>query len=233
MRTWMKSMAAAITLAGAALAVQQAQAGCGVPDAGNMKPTAYFDDGRAGFLKAQYEGGGPFTTSAIAGLWQVSFISDGRNPGPGPGALADSGFAVWHDDGTEIMNSGRAPVSGSFCMGVWKQTGPYKYQVNHWALGWIPGYVPNATGSWTAPNPANDQSVVGGVDGAFAYVGPTNIQEWVTLSRDHKTFTGTFKITVYQRKGPPATTPVYEYDPASTPLQVITGTLTGTRVTVD
>ena len=38
-----------------------------------------------------------------------------------PGA----GFVTWHNDGTELTNSGREPLTGSFC-------------INHYALSWDP-----------------------------------------------------------------------------------------------
>jgi hypothetical protein len=52
----------------------------------------------------------------------------------------DAGYEHWHSDGTEIYNSGsRAPDTGSFCMGVWQQVGPYHYKLNHRAIGWVSG----------------------------------------------------------------------------------------------
>src|SRR5215471_14348457 len=44
----------------------------------------------------------------IAGFWKVKFVSQGT-PGIPDGAVLDNGFAQWHDDGTEIMNSSRVP----------------------------------------------------------------------------------------------------------------------------
>lgn len=237
MNTWMKSMAAAIALTGLAFSVQQAQAGCGVPDAKGMKPTGWFDDGRAGFVKTQFESGGsllrtglfgPFNASGITGLWQFEFTVTSASSKilpasalPPIGALADSGFVQWHDDGTEIMNSGRAPASGSFCLGVWKQTGVYTYELNHWALSWIPGYSPGATTSWS--------QTPDGTDGALAFAGPTNIQETVTLSReDAKSYTGQFTLTQYN----PASDPhAPTFDTSGGVLLVIKGTISATRVT--
>src|SRR5262245_20249003 len=37
----------------------------------------------------------------IVGLWKVEFVLDGT--------VFDNGFAQWHSDGTEIMNSSRDP----------------------------------------------------------------------------------------------------------------------------
>ena len=226
MKVWIKSMTAVILIVGLAFGARQASAGCGIADRGSMRPMAYLhDDGSGGLLKTDYVPGaglfrasfGPFRAFAITGLWKFTFTSDGTHPGPGPGASVDAGFVTWHDDGTEIMNSGRAPVSGSFCMGVWKQVGPRTYKLNHWALSWIPLYVPGPTTSW-------DQ--VGGTNSAFAPAGPTNIQETVTLSSDGNHYTGTFTITNYVYDGQSVTD---ANTSAGSPM-VISGTVAATRI---
>ena len=66
---------------------------------------------------------------AIVGLWKFAFTA--TTPFSGP---FDAGYVQWHSDGTELMNSGRAPTTGSFCMGVWKQTGRSTYKLNHFAF---------------------------------------------------------------------------------------------------
>ena len=83
--------------------------------------------------------------------------------------------ATWHADGTEIMNSGRAPMTGSFCMGAWKQTGDRSFKLNHIALSW------DSSGT--------------------TFVGPANIREHVTVSHDGNTYTGTFSLTQYDTNG--------------------------------
>jgi hypothetical protein len=110
------------------------------------------------------------TGSQIVGLWYVNFtLPDGVTQ-------VDWGYAQWHSDGTEIMNSGgRPPVSGNFCMGVWKRTGSRSYKLNHIGLSW------NGTGT--------------------AYVGPASIQEQVTLDHAGNTFSGTFTIVQYATDG--------------------------------
>jgi hypothetical protein len=80
----------------------------------------------------------------------------------------------WHADGTEIMNSSRPPVTGSFCLGVWKKIGPRKYKLNHFAKSF---------------------------DGSSNPVGPTNIQEIVVLSPSGKTFEGAFTVDDYDTSG--------------------------------
>jgi hypothetical protein len=226
MKIWIKSMATVTLFMGLALAARQANAGCGVSNPGAMRPTVFLNDGNSGgLLKTDYVVGaglfrasfGPFRTSAITGLWKFTFTSDGTHPGPPAGAPVDAGFVTWHDDGTEIMNSGRSPASGSFCMGVWKQVGPKTYTLNHWALSWIPEYIPGVTQSW---------GEVGGPDSAFQPAGPGNIQELITLSRDGNTYTGKFTITSYVYDGKSVTDANSDMGPPT----LITGTVAATRI---
>jgi hypothetical protein len=108
----------------------------------------------------------------IVGLWKVIFTSEGTDGIP-DGTVIDSAFAQWHSDGTEIMNSSRSPVTQSFCLGVWKETGESTYKLNHFAISW---------------------------DQKGNLVGPANIREEVTLEgREH--FTGTFTIDQYDQAG--------------------------------
>jgi len=53
---------------------------------------------------------------AIVGFWKVTFVAQG-NPGIPDGAVIDFGYAQWHGDGTEILNSSRPPATGNFCLG--------------------------------------------------------------------------------------------------------------------
>src|SRR5436190_19053471 len=73
--------------------------------------------------------------ASIVGLWQITFTSK-DTPGIPDGTVIDAGYATWHADGTEIMNSGRPPITSSFCMGVWKQVGRSTFRLNHVALSW-------------------------------------------------------------------------------------------------
>lgn len=110
----------------------------------------------------------------IVGLWKIQFILPGAGP-MGEDVVIDDGYATWHGDGTELMNSSRPPVTGSFCMGVWKQTGRRTFSLNHWALSW-------------------------GADGT-TFVGPANITEVVTVLNDGDSYKGTFQITQYDKSG--------------------------------
>jgi hypothetical protein len=103
----------------------------------------------------------------IVGLWKIKFVSKGTTGIP-DGAVIDDGYATWHSDGTEIMNSGRPPITGNFCMGVWRRTRAGTYKLNHFALSWTP-------------------------DGA-SLIGPANIREEVALDLSGNSYTGTFTI---------------------------------------
>jgi len=112
--------------------------------------------------------------AAIVGMWKVQFVSEGTNGIP-DGTMIDSAYAQWHTDGTEIMNSGRPPITSSFCLGVWKKTGESTYKLNHFALSWDP------TGT--------------------VFVGPANIRENVTLNAQGNSFSGTFTIDQFDTNG--------------------------------
>jgi hypothetical protein len=111
----------------------------------------------------------------IVGLWKVKFTSKGNTAiGIPDGAPIDEGYATWHGDGTEIMNSGRAPITGNFCMGVWKKTGRSSYKLNHFGLSWDP------TGT--------------------TLIGPANIKEEVVLDSENS-YSGTFTIDQFDTDG--------------------------------
>jgi len=109
------------------------------------------------------------------GMWNVQFVAKGdagHNPPIPDGALVDFGYVQWHSDGTEIMNSGtHAPASQNFCLGVWGRTGPFAYEVNHFALSYDP-----ASGALAAK---------------------VNIREQITLDPKGNSYSGTFAIDVY------------------------------------
>jgi hypothetical protein len=109
----------------------------------------------------------------IVGFWRAKFISEGSSGIP-DGTLVDNPFVEWHSDGTEMMNSTRAPVTQSFCMGVWQKTGKSSYELNHFALGF---------------------------DTSNNFVGPVQIQEDVTLDKKADQYTGTFKTVQYDPSG--------------------------------
>ncbi|HTV49796.1 MAG TPA: hypothetical protein VME21_01340 [Steroidobacteraceae bacterium] len=229
MKVSIRSMMALAALSGLALLGERAMAGCGPewPAAAGMKPMVYRNDAAGALLRTSY---GPFNIAAITGLWKFTFTAEGDvGSGAPPNALpftngtpVDAGFVTWHDDGTELMNSGRTPASGSFCMGIWKQTGRSTYKLNHWALSWIPDYHPGATDSWS--------QIPGGIDEMFKAFGPTNIEETITLSDHADEYSGTFRLTQYVNDG--TKNPIFDTSGAPVAF-VIVGTVSATRVKVD
>ena len=114
-------------------------------------------------------------SSAIVGFWHVKFVSEG-SAGIPDGTEVDAGYAQWHRDGTEIMNSGgRSPITNAFCLGVWKSTGRREFQLNHFAAAYDP------TGAHL--------------------IGPANIRETVTVAPEGMSFAGTFTIDQYNEAG--------------------------------
>jgi len=142
----------------------------------------------------------------IAGLYEVTMTAEGNGPmGVPDDAPIDHAYVSWHADGTEIMNSGRPAGDANFCMGTWAQTGARTYTLNHFMLSWA--QTLDADGVH--------------IDNTF--VGPANIQETVTLSRDGGSYTGTFVLTQYDTN----------YNiilPGGIPIK---GTVKGTRKTID
>ena len=135
-----------------------------------------------------WDGGGPFATASIlrvssqpgagagiVGFWKVKFVAEG-NVGIPDGTVIDNGFAQWHSDGTEMMNSSKPPATGNFCMGVYQKSGPSSYQLNHFALGF---------------------------DASSNFIGPAQIQESVTVNKKNNQYTGTFTIDQYDPMGNP------------------------------
>lgn len=106
----------------------------------------------------------------IVGMWKFSFISKGSKGIP-DGTILDAGYTTWHNDGTELMNSSRPPMSEAFCMGVWRALGRTTFRLNHIAMSWTP-------------------------DGQ-TYIGPTNIREQVTTDRWGNSYSGTFTLDQY------------------------------------
>jgi hypothetical protein len=115
--------------------------------------------------------------AGIVGMWHVTFTAKTMNGARIPATVVDDALVVWHSDHTEIMNSGRPPQDGDFCMGVWEQVGRTEYTLNHYTWG----------GNDAAPNaPAG---TVGPPSAA-----PTHITEEVILSRDGNHFSGAFTL---------------------------------------
>jgi len=167
---------------------------------------AVYRPGTGQFVRVDYETSAPNTS--IVGMWNVTFVSDGVPPNPVPaGVTTDFGTVQWHDDGTEFMISGgRPPSTGDVCMGVWSQIGPLTYKLKHIALAWVSSDTPPSMGG-PGPSPAQ-------------FLGPAIIQEVVTLNKSRNTYQGHFTVDQYNADG-------------SVVLVHVSGTVTGTRVTVN
>ena len=152
--------------------VSQASAQCGSVLSSNVESIQPQLEGQPQFVPASFLERGS-QNDQIVGFWRAKFISEGSSSIP-DGTLVDNPFVEWHSDGTEIMNSTRAPVTQSFCMGVWQKTGKSSYELNHFALGF---------------------------DTSNNFVGPAQIQEDVTLDKKADQYTGTFKIDQYDPSG--------------------------------
>src|ERR1700729_1035995 len=163
MKTISKMLGAALgfVLMGALLTAMAA-AQCGTPTAKLHKRAWRVGDPTAPLTQAAD------TVEPIVGMWHVMFTAEGNGEGPPNGTPIDNALIVWHSDGTEIMNSGRPPQDGNFCMGIWRKVGPNQYRVNHFA--WAGNDTTNAG------NP----------------VGPTRLVEAVTVSADGNSLSGTF-----------------------------------------
>lgn len=112
------------------------------------------------------------------------------------GATFNETLDQWHSDGTEFENAWLPPDTGNICFGVWKMIAPGTVRLHH--IGWIftPGSTPpTASGTFT-------------------------LDETNTVSRDGKTYSGTFTFKTFYIDGAP------------TGVEV-TGTIAATRITVD
>ena len=172
--------AAAGAAAAGVLYTPAAAAGCAWPDAVSRpsaprsRPQVGLGEYRpASFLLTGDHEHDNDEDAGIVGLWHVKLVSQGSQYIPDNTPIDDA-YVQWHSDGTELMNSSRPPVTGSFCMGVWERTGPSTYHLNHVALSWNP-------------------------DSTFQ--GPATIQEDVRLSRNGNKYTGTFTIVQYDASG--------------------------------
>src|SRR5580658_1070233 len=114
---WLPAMAG---LALALMTVPNALATCGQP-ATKEHPASW--DVSPGGAQLTAALGGNFRTvgeevEPIVGMWHVTFTAQGNgSAGPPDKTPIDNAMIVWHADHTEIMNSGRPPQDGSFCMG--------------------------------------------------------------------------------------------------------------------
>jgi hypothetical protein len=156
------------TLALAFLSVTSSSAECGGTRQVSPSPSGWhFQPGQAQVLQTALAS----EDAEIVGFWHVKFVSKGSEGIP-DGTEVDAGYSQWHADGTEIMNSGgRSPITGAFCLGVWKKVGDHKFKLNHFAAAW------DSTGG--------------------NLIGPAQIREQITLAPNGNKFSGTFTIDQY------------------------------------
>jgi hypothetical protein len=115
------------------------------------------------------------------------------------GSVATVGFDLWHSDGTEFAYDSAPILTSTYCPGTWEKKGRRTYATVH------PAYLYD-------PVTGNPNSI---------FIERVHI----TLSKDGKSFAGTFTWDCYDFAGNLQ---------ISGPLACsITGTLTGTRITVD
>jgi len=157
----------------AAVTVPFASAGCANPlGRGHLSNQSW--DGQSG---------GPSlllvnNDATMVGMWHVLFIAQGNGPDlPPDGAQVDNALSQWHDDGTEVTLSSRAPDTGDVCLGVWKRVGQRHYKLNHYGIAFDPSTDPN--------NP----------------LGFANIRQDIWLASDGQAFKGMFSIDQYDTSG--------------------------------
>jgi len=135
-----------------------------------------------------------FFPPSIVGLWQFKFS---------PELGGDFGTVIWHEDGTEIMMSAaRDPAAGDVCMGAWKQTGRYTYELNHIAMGHDgpPGGPPSPT-----------------------FTNTVHLHEYITLSHSGNSYSGHISAVIS------AANPADPFDESNV-IATVNGTITATRV---
>lgn len=114
---------------------------------------------------------------SMIGLWHEVFLAKGNGPGgPPDGTEVDNGLSEWHSDGTEETLDSRPPVTGDVCMGVWKLVSARHYTLNHFGIAF-------ESADSTSP------------------LGYANIRQTIVVSKDGKTFSGTFSIRQYDSSG--------------------------------
>jgi hypothetical protein len=177
-RWWLPAVAG-FTLA--LMTVPNALAGCGQPTKMGHPASWNVPSGRPQLTMAAFAGGFRNVNDAvepIVGMWHVTFTAQGNgSAGPPDKTPIDNAVVVWHSDKTEIMNSGRPPQDGDFCLGVWEAVGGCQYKVNHFA--------------WAGYDTTNAPEGIG------KPAGPTHITEDVMLSADGKSYSGSFTLDAY------------------------------------
>lgn len=160
-QTSLKASAAVLFGFGALTYASSASAACGVAF---PQHASWQTDQEGAGAHLQLASQSNATNTSIVGMWSFKMTANGQT--------ADFGYQQWHSDGTELMNSGsRAPATENFCMGVWRQTGPSRFRLSHYAL------------SYDASSGQLNGKVL--------------IKEEVNVSPSGTTFNGTFTLDIY------------------------------------
>jgi hypothetical protein len=93
------------------------------------------------------------------------------------GATFNESLDQWHSDGNEFENAWLAPAEGNICFGVWKSTGSHSVILHH--VGWT----------------FDPTSNTGTATGTFT------VDEENTVSKDGKSYTGTFTFKTFDLNG--------------------------------
>lgn len=189
---WMPA-AFGLAVAAALAPVSEAQCGAKLP---SIKPMSGQVESAGAHLLRTGAKNDAAPTASIVGMWHVVFTATTSNGAVIPKTVIDSALQVWHNDGTEMMNSGRPPQDGNFCMGVYEPTGELTYKLNHFAWGandYVPGTAEGVVGPPIGGVHYQETIVLG--PGGKHYTGSFTLDEYDTAGRVVQSFTGTLKAT--------------------------------------
>lgn len=161
--------------------------------AGRLTPAVFYPEAVDGAHFIKVDTGESYPPS-IVGMWRFQFS---------PELGGDFGTVLWHEDGTEIMiSAARNPAAGDVCMGVWKRTGRYTYELNHIAMGHDgpPGNPPSPT-----------------------FTNTVHLHEYITLSHTGNSYSGTINAVIS------AANPDNPFDESNV-IARVSGTIKATRV---
>jgi hypothetical protein len=65
----------------------------------------------------------PAHERTAVGLWRSEYV--------GTDSSVFIGFESFYTDGNELLIDNSAPATDNVCSGVWEQTGPFTYEINH------------------------------------------------------------------------------------------------------
>jgi hypothetical protein len=125
-RSIQKVLLASATLAVASFLTTVPASGCAVSAGAKPKTGAALAPAAAmalGVDNAAVSSSSRPKAQAFVGLWDIKLYSEGQ--------FFDEGFDMFHNDGTELLNTQDNPITENVCPGVWEQTGPSTIKVKH------------------------------------------------------------------------------------------------------